>query len=281
MTLPGSATKRHAVEDGLAGPIGEADIAQLDPRVGQLQRRLVVVGMLARRAVDDFEQHAGADELAVEVDVEPRQPLGRLGRHQERGHEGEERAGRGVERDHAVAAIEQAAGDREAAEHLHQRVGAVGDAGHLVGVALDDRDVLVDALLHGVFERECLHRADALERFLHRLQDVGGAGELVEGEALDALDQLAQHQHRRRHHDEADERHHRVLPHHHADHGEQHHEVAPDGVDQHVEHVGDGFGAGGQPRQEFRRMPFGEEADALAHQLGEQLALVGGEDRRW
>jgi len=33
------------------------------------------------------------------------------------------------------------------------------------------------------------------------------------------------------------------------------------------------------PRQEFRRMPLGEEADALAHQLGEQPALVGW--REW
>ena len=57
--------------------------------------------MLARRAVDDFEQLPRADQMAVEVDVEPRQPLGRLGRHQERGHEREELAGRGVERDHA------------------------------------------------------------------------------------------------------------------------------------------------------------------------------------
>jgi hypothetical protein len=63
--------------------------------------------------------------------------------------------------------------------------------------------------------------ADALQRFLHGLHDVGAAGELVVGEALDALDQLAQDQHRRRHHHEADERQHRILRHHHEDQADQ------------------------------------------------------------
>src|SRR6478736_5588993 len=93
-----------------------------------------------------------------------------------------ELAGGGAERDHAVAAIEQAAGGREAAERFHQRVGAVGDPRHLVGVALDHADVLVDAPLHRLLQRERLHGADALQRFLHRLHDVGGAGELVVGQ---------------------------------------------------------------------------------------------------
>ena len=206
--LAGLGDEAHAVEHRLAGAIGEADVAQFDPRVGQFQRRLVVVGGFAGRAVDDFQQHPRADQLAVEVDVEPRQPLGRLGRQQEGGHEREELAGRGAERDHAVAAVQQTAGDGEAAERFHQRVGAVGDPRHLVGVALDGGDVLVDALLHRLFQRERLDGADALQRFLHGLQDVGGAGELVVGEALDALDQLAQEQHRRRHHHEADQRQH-------------------------------------------------------------------------
>ena len=140
VVLPGSATKLMRVQHRLVRPIGEIDVAEFDPRVDEFQRRLVVVGGLARRAVDDFQQHARADQVAVEVDVEPRQPLGRLGSQQERGHEGEELAGRGAQRDHAVAAIQQAAGDREAAERFHQRAGAVGDPRHLVGVALDDRD---------------------------------------------------------------------------------------------------------------------------------------------
>ena len=38
------------------------------------------------------------------------------------------------------------------------------------------------------------------------------------------------------------------------------------------------FAPGGQPRQEFGRMPLGKEPDAFAHQLGEQPPLVVGEN---
>ena len=66
--------------------------------------------------------------------------------------------------------------------------------------------------------------------------------------------------------------------HHHGDHRDQDQEVAADRIDQHVQEIGDGFGAGGHARQKFRRMPLGEEADAFAHQLGKQLPLVVGEN---
>ena len=59
---------------------------------------------------------------------------------------------------------------------------------------------------------------------------------------------------------------------------DQRQQIASDRVDQQAEHLGDRIGAGGQPRQKFRRMPLGEEGDAFAHQLGEQPALVVGED---
>ena len=202
---------------GSFGAVGEADVAQFDPRVGQLQRRLVVVGGLGGGAVDDLQQLARADQVAVQLDVEPRQPLGRLIGQQERGQEREELARRRAHRDHAVAAIHQPARDREAAERFHQRARAVGDPRHLVGVALDRADAGVDALAHGLFERERLDGADALQRFLHGLHDVGGAGELVVREALDPLHQLAQHQHRRRRHQEAEQRHIGILHHHHDD----------------------------------------------------------------
>ena len=59
---------------------------------------------------------------------------------------------------------------------------------------------------------------------------------------------------------------------------DQQQQVAAERIDQEVENLGDGGGAGGQPRQKFRRMPLRVECDALAHQLGEQPALVVGED---
>jgi hypothetical protein len=187
--------------------------------------------------------------------------------------------GRLAERDHAVAAIEQAAGDREAAKHFHQRAGAVGHPRHLVGVALDGCDVLVDAIAHRLFERERLHRANALQRFLHRFENVGGAEELVVGKPLDPLHQLAQDQHRRRRQDESQQRHQRVLDHHHDDEADQLQQVAADRVDELVQNVGDRFRSRGEARQKLRGMPLREEADALVHQLGEQPALIAGEDR--
>ena len=69
-----------------------------------------------------------------------------------------------------------------------------------------------------------------------------------------------------------------ILHQHDDDQRDQRQQIAPDRVDQQVENLGDRIGAGGQPRQKFRRMPLGEEGDAFAHQLGEQPALVVGED---
>jgi hypothetical protein len=89
----------------------------------------------------------------------------------------------------------------------------------------------------GLLERERLDGADALQRFLHGLHDVGGAGELVVREALDALHQLAQHQHRRRRHQEAEQRHIRILHHHHATSAISEQQIASDRVDQQVEHL--------------------------------------------
>ena len=105
-----------------------------------LQRRLVVVVGLGRRAVDDLEQDAHADQAGVEIDVEARQPLGRLVGQHEGGEEREElrpasrrSRSRGSRHRSARSAI------GEAAERLHQRARAVGDARHLVGFVLDAR----------------------------------------------------------------------------------------------------------------------------------------------
>ena len=54
--------------------------------------------------------------------------------------------------------------------------------------------------------------------------------------------------------------------------------IAADRVDQETEDLRDGIRTRGQARQEFGRVPLREEGDAFAHQLGEQPALVVGED---
>ena len=60
-------------------------------------------------------------------------------------------------------------------------------------------------------QRERLYGANALERLLHGLDDVGGAGELVMGEALDSLHELAEHEHCRRRDRKAEQRHQGIL----------------------------------------------------------------------
>ena len=95
--------------------------------------------------VDDVEQDAHADQPAVEVDIEPGKPLGRLvGQHEGR-EEREELTGSCSGLDHAEAAVDQRAGDRESAERLHQRARAVGDARPLVRFVLEVGDTSVEA----------------------------------------------------------------------------------------------------------------------------------------
>ncbi len=183
--------------------------------VDQLQRRQIVVVRLARRAVDDLVEHAHADQIVVEVDIEPRQPLGRLVGEQKRREERDELARRRPGLDHAVAAVDRRQRDGEAAEHFHQRAGAVGDARHLVGFVLDLGDADVEPAPHLVLEREGLDHAHALQRFLHGLDDAGAAGELHARDAAHPADHLAQEEECRRRHDEAGERHQRILHHHH------------------------------------------------------------------
>jgi hypothetical protein len=68
--LAGLGDEAHAIEHDLVAAIGEGDVAEFDLRVGQLQRGLVAVVRFARRAVDDLEQLARADQVAVQFDVE-------------------------------------------------------------------------------------------------------------------------------------------------------------------------------------------------------------------
>ena len=254
--LPGSAHEGHAADDDLAGSIAEPHVVELDARLGDLQRRLVVVVRLGRRAVDDLEQDADADEARVELDVEARQPLRRLIGQHEGGEEREELPRRRAGFDHAEAAVDQRAGDGEAAERFHQRAGAMRHPRPFVGLVLELGDVGVEPPPHHVFEREGLDGADALHRLLHGLQDARAAEELVAGDAVDAADHLAQHHERGRRHDEAEKRHDRVLIDHHREQADQREQIAADRGDDQVDDLARGGCAGGQPRHEFGGMPL-------------------------
>ena len=262
----------------LARAIAEAHIVELDARLGDLQRRLVVVVGLGRRAVDDLEQDAHADKSRVELDVEARQPLRRLIGEHEGGEEGEELPRRRAGFDDAEAAIDQRAGDGKSAQRFHQRACPVRHPRPFVRLVLQLGDVGVEPPPHHVFEREGLHGADALHRLLHGFEDARAAEELVPGNAVDAADHLAQHDERRRRHDEAEKRHDRVLIDHHREQADQRKQIAADRGDDQVDDLARGGGSGGQPRHELGGMPLREERDVLVDQGVEHLPLIQRND---
>ena len=136
----------------------------------------------------------------------------------------------------------------------------------------------IDALAHGVFQRERLDGADALQGFLHRLQNVGGAGELGIGQPLDPLHQFSQHEERGRRDEPCEQRHIGVLIDHQSDQRDQRQQIAADRGDEQVEDLRHGGSALRQPVQKFRRVPVGKEADALIHQPRKHVALIAGDD---
>ena len=161
--------------------------------------------------VDDVEQDAHPDQPAVEVDIEPGEALGRLIRQHE-GCEKREKLARGrAGLDHTETAVDQCAGDRESAKRLHQRARTVGDARPFVRFVLEVANTSVEAGAHVLFQRERLDDAHALQALLQRFQNARAAGELIMRNHLDAADHLAQNQHRRRHHDDAEHGQHGIL----------------------------------------------------------------------
>src|SRR5262245_18822064 len=118
--------------------------------------------------VDDLEQDAHPDQSAVEVDIEPGEALGWLISQHEGREKREELSGSGPGLDHAEAAVNQCAGDRESAERLHQRARAIGDARPFVRFVLEVGNASVEAPTHGLFERDRLADANALAGLLMR-----------------------------------------------------------------------------------------------------------------
>ena len=134
----------------------------------------------------------------------------------------------------------------------------------LLALRSTDRDVRVEPPLHVVFEREGLDHAHALQRFLHGLDDARAAvncmramlrtratslrrtsiaGGAATKPAIDITGSCITIT--------------MTKP-------DQRHQIAADGGDQKIDDRRHGLGAGGQPRDEFGRMPIGEEADVLA-----------------
>ncbi len=228
--------------------------------------------------VENVEQDLHAGEVVVQVDVEPRDALGRLIGEQERGDERHEFAGSGIEHQHAIAGIEKHDPDGDPAQRFHQRRRAVRYPGELVRGGLDAFDALVHARTHDRFEIERLDDAEALDRLLHRLEDLGAAAILGEHDGAHPLDQLAHTEDRRRHDHDADQRHERRLIDHDRDEPDQRQQVASQRIDQQVEDLRRRTGAEGDARGEFRGVAIGIEGDVLLEQLVEHPLLVFGDD---
>src|SRR3984957_14691142 len=79
--------KTHAAQHRRVGAVGELHIGELDLRLGQCQRRHVVVIRLAGWAVDHLVEHAYADQIVGEVDIETSKALRRFIGEQERRQE--------------------------------------------------------------------------------------------------------------------------------------------------------------------------------------------------
>ena len=136
----------------------------------------------------------------------------------------------------------------------------------------------VEARPHRVLERECLDGTDPLQPFLQGLENARIAGELLVGDRLDAVDQLAQDQHGWRHDDDAEHRHDRILDGHDGGKADEREEVASERGDEQVQHLGRCRSPGGEPRDEFRAVAVGKETDIVLQQPRKQATLVVGND---
>ena len=236
------------------------NVGKLHPGGCKHERRATVFTRLGRRGVDDVEQDANPDEAGVEVDVEAREALGRFVGEHECGEEGEKLTGRCAGFEHAVAAVNQGACDGEAAECLHHGARAIGDARPFVRFQLEGGNIGLEPLTHDILQRKRLDDTDTLYRLLHGFEDARAAGELVFCNAVDAADHLAQNDECRRHDNETEQRHYRVLPKHHRDEADQQEQIAAERGKNQVEHLACRIRARGYAREEIAGMPFSEEA---------------------
>ena len=201
-----------------------------------MERRLCSVVGLAGRRVEKFEQRARRLEIVRQLDVQARQPLGRLIGEEEGRDESNESAGRRAGTADTIGRVHEHGRYRKAAEHLHQRSRAIAHARHLIGSNLDLIDPEIHLAPNLVLEPEGLDHAHPLQRLLQHQKDARAAGILDVRQCPDALGEIAQHKHCSRHQQDAEDGQERILMHHHGHKADQQEHVAPGSGDEQVEY---------------------------------------------
>ena len=234
---------------------------------------------LGRRMVEHVVHHLRAGDAVLKLQPQPREALGRLVGHQQRGDERKERARVGMMQRDAPAAVEDHGADGEAGERVGDRPRHGGARRHAVRAALDLAHGRFHAAAHFVFEVERLDDARALHGLLHRLHDLRRAGVPADHELADAPDRLVEQQRGDRERHERDEREDRLLHEHDDDEAQQRENVAARGRDDRLQRVAHAVGRIDEARDEVARMTVVEEAHVLPQQVVEQTALGVGDDR--
>ena len=200
-----------------------------------MERRLCGVVGLAGRRVEKFEQRARRLEIVRQLDVQARQPLGRLIGEEEGRDESNESAGRRAGTADTIGRVHEHGRDGKAAEHLHQRSRAIAHARHLIGSNLDLIDPEIHLAPNLVLEPEGLDHAHPLQRLLQHQKDARAACILDVRQCPDALGEVAQHKHCSRHQQDADDGQERILVDHDSHETDQQEHVAPGSGDEQVE----------------------------------------------
>ena len=269
----------EAVEHGLVVAVAEAHAAEGDPPVRDLEVRQARRNRLGRGMVENVVHHLRAGDAVLELQPQPREAFCRLVRHQQRGHEREERSRVRVVQRHAPAAVEDHGADGEAGERIGDGPRHGRARRHPVRAALDLAHGGTHAPAHLVFEVEGLDDARALHGFLHRLHDLRRARIAADHELADAPDRLVEQQRRDGQRHERDEREDRLLHEHDDDEAQQREYVAARGRDDRLQRVAHAVGRIDQARDEVARMTVVKEAHVLPQQVVEQAALRAGDDR--
>ena len=123
--------------------------------------------MLLRNLIDQLVKHPHARRRSRQIEVQPRQPAGRIGHHQQGRDKGEKFTRRRPVIDHAPAAIGHHQSHRNPAQRIDQRIGAGLRPHHAVGQIFHIGNSRAHMTAQGLLQPEGAYDADAVGSFLH------------------------------------------------------------------------------------------------------------------